>query len=390
MFEALLSSALQAVAAIISFATVLTWLWMIFRRKMALRGFEKLGGTCESMDTLVSVVVPGRNVEGWVDSCLPTLLAQRNVWKEVIFVDDDSADGTSRMVLEKYVPRGVRYLRLGWRPDRWLGKNWACWRGYQYSSGDWLLFIDADTVLFDGCVIADALSYAERNNLDALSLNPLLDTRALSSKIMLPLLQNILWSFFRPIRTNSPETATPFLFGAFILIRRRVYEDIGGHEAIKERILDDRALAQFLKQRRYRALLLDGSKRFGAEFAGSLSGYLGAVKRLMADYAYTGNIKLLKYYIVGAVIQLLFPHVAFLAALVLRDSLLLLVAGASIILNMLSNYLEVRRLGVRNGLIYVPLTLAANWILTASLITAQLSIRRGRVVFSWRGRKIET
>lgn len=374
--------------AVIIFLSQLAWIWIIHKRAVTLHRLEKLERTCRETSPLVSAIIPGRNVAKWVDRCLSTLLAQRGVRVEVIFVDDESEDGTGRLVLEKFLKRGVKYVRVGTPPPGWLGKNWACWRGFQHASGEWLLFLDADTMFFDECIVADALARCGEG-LDALSLIPRLDGGAFSSKIMLPLLQNILLSLFSPARTNDRQAPQAILFGAFILIHRRVYLEVGGHEAIRGRILEDRALASLLKGRGYRIRLLDGSGRFGAEYAGSLAGYMAAIKRLVADYSLTHSLAKMKYYITGAAVLFLLPPAVLVAASIYGNAPLTLLAAAPIVTNMAANYLELKRLRVKYASLYSPLTVLANWILVTALAEAYLSYRSGRLGLTWRGRRIE-
>ncbi|GBC71670.1 4,4'-diaponeurosporenoate glycosyltransferase [Candidatus Calditenuaceae archaeon HR02] len=380
--------------AALSFLTVITsltplaWIWIVHKRAVTLHRLEKLERVCGEASPLVSAIIPGRNVAGWVEKCLSTLLEQRGVRIEVIFVDDESEDGTGRIVLERFLKRGVKYVRVGAPPSGWLGKNWACWRGFLHASGEWLLFLDADTVFFDECVVADALDRCGEG-LDALSLIPRLDTGSISSKIMLPLLQNILLSLFSPARSNDPQDPRAILFGAFILVRRRVYLEVGGHKAVRGRILEDRALASLLKSGGYRIRLLDGSDRFGAEYAGSLAGYVAAIKRLVADYSMTHSLANMKYYITGAAILFLLPLVVLIAASIYGDPPLAILAAASIVINVAANYLELRRLRLEYAPLYAPLTVLANWVLVAALIEAYISFRSGRLGLTWRGRRID-
>ncbi|MEM4289827.1 MAG: glycosyltransferase family 2 protein [Nitrososphaerota archaeon] len=378
--------ALLIVAAILTL-TVLAWIWIVHKRAITLHGLEKLRELHHKPRSQLSVIIPGRNVEDWVEGCLSTLLMQRGVGGEVIFVDDGSEDGTGGLVLGSFLRKGVKYMRVGEPPADWWGKNWACWRGFQHSSNHWLLFMDADTRLLNENVLADALAKCELEGLDALSLIPRLDTGSLPSKIMLPLLQNILWSLFPPTRSNDPRDPTAFLFGAFILINRRVYSEVGGHKAVRSRVLEDRALASLLKRRGYRMLLLNGSERIVAEYAGSLSGYISAIKRLVGDYAATHSLGQLKYFITGAFIQLLLPQLILVLAILFPSIPLLFLGAISVALNIAANLLELRRLRVRYSLIYAPLTLLANWVLVLSLIDSYLSVSRRRIELTWRGRR---
>ena len=48
--------------------------------------------------------------------------------------------------------------------------------------------------------------------------------------------------------------------GQFILIKRTVYEQIGGHTSVKDRVDEDKAIAILVKRAGYRLVLADGRK----------------------------------------------------------------------------------------------------------------------------------
>ncbi|MEA1884485.1 MAG: glycosyltransferase family 2 protein, partial [Thermotogota bacterium] len=61
---------------------------------------------------------------------------------EIIVVDDNSSDKTSELARQF---NGVEVLNLNEEPPGgWVGKSWAIWNGYKKSSGNILLFMDAD------------------------------------------------------------------------------------------------------------------------------------------------------------------------------------------------------------------------------------------------------
>lgn len=89
----------------------------------------------------VSVLIPARNEE----RTLPHLLAklQKQTFKpyEIIVIDDQSIDATVQIAQQA----GVKVVHTPPLPQGWTGKNWAITTGYQTSSGDILVFLDADT-----------------------------------------------------------------------------------------------------------------------------------------------------------------------------------------------------------------------------------------------------
>ena len=97
---------------------------------------------------LVSVIVPARNEERSIRSCLESISASDYPDFEVIVVDDQSDDATlelARAVLANHARRVV-VVEGHSLPTGWMGKPWACAQGAKVAEGDLLLFTDADTV----------------------------------------------------------------------------------------------------------------------------------------------------------------------------------------------------------------------------------------------------
>src|SRR5579872_4634983 len=90
----------------------------------------------------VTVVVPARNEEHRLPRLLQSLQQLDYVNFEVVVVDDASTDGTSQIAETS----GATVVKIDYLPEGWTGKAHACWQGAVHSSGEWLLFTDADTV----------------------------------------------------------------------------------------------------------------------------------------------------------------------------------------------------------------------------------------------------
>ncbi len=207
---------------------------------------------------LVSTVVPARNEERNIGRCASGIVHQTYEHLEMIFVDDDSEDRTGE-ILGRYAkdePR-LKVINTGGKPTNWNGKQWACHSGAAASTGDWLCFMDADTYA-EPELIERTISFAVANHIDMLSMQPWYEMQGLWERIVLPFLPWLLL-IFPPNRVNDPSTSLAMANGQFILIRRDVYEDIGGHEAIKQRMMDDFSLAEVVKGAGHRIHVVDGS-----------------------------------------------------------------------------------------------------------------------------------
>ena len=77
-------------------------------------------------------------------------------------------------------------------------------------------------------------------------------------RTVLPLVMLALSVGFSPRKVNDPERKDAIANGQFIFIKRSVYEAVGGHEAIKSSIVEDKDLAVLVKGKGYRLVVADG------------------------------------------------------------------------------------------------------------------------------------
>ena len=120
----------------------------------------------------VSIIVPARNEEGTILKCLQSLLSQDYDKYEVIAIDDSSTDRTLS-IISKLSEKDNRLITVKSppRPNDWVGKNWACFQGYKKSTGEILLFTDADSV-HKPDALSSAINTMMHDDLDAVTLVP--------------------------------------------------------------------------------------------------------------------------------------------------------------------------------------------------------------------------
>ncbi|HUM03977.1 MAG TPA: glycosyltransferase family 2 protein [Terriglobales bacterium] len=191
----------------------------------------------------VSVIIPARNEEACLGDCLQSLVAQDGVAFEIIVVDDGSTDQT-RKIAESFP--GVGVISPGPLPAGWTGKNNALAAGVREAQGSWLLLTDADTVHLPGS-LARALAEAKEHQADLLSYSPEQIAVTFWEMATLPVAFAELARQYPLKKVSDPNSRVAAANGQYILIRRDVYEGVGGHAALAGSLLEDVALAQAIK-----------------------------------------------------------------------------------------------------------------------------------------------
>jgi len=191
----------------------------------------------------VSVIVSARNEEACLADCLRSLVGQAWSSYEVIVVDDHSTDGT-RAIAETFPVRTIAADPL---PEGWSGKCNAAWSGAKGARGRWLLFTDADTKHAPNS-IATGWQEAKESSADLLSYSPKQEVGSLAERALMPLIFAELATTYPPKEVCDPNSPVAAANGQYLLIRREVYEAIGGHAAVATAILEDVELAKRAKK----------------------------------------------------------------------------------------------------------------------------------------------
>jgi len=200
----------------------------------------------------LSVIIPARNEEDCLGDCLRSLVSQsETAWEigrdwEVLVIDDNSTDQTHAIASSFHE---VTVLRASALEKGWTGKANAVWAGAKVARGEWLLFTDADTVHEPGH-LSLAIVEAERHNVGMLSYSPRQIVTGLWQRALMPLVFSELSISYPPAKVSDPETHLAAANGQFLLVRRDVYFRIGGHEAVKDAVLEDVELANIIKRRK--------------------------------------------------------------------------------------------------------------------------------------------
>ena len=200
---------------------------------------------------MVSAIIPARNEEASIARTVESVAAQPEI-AEVIVVNDQSTDRTGEILarLAARLPK-VRVLTTGELPRGWVGKNYAASLGAAAAAGDWLLFTDADTFHLPGAA-RHALNDAADHDAALVSYSPEQELRTFWERALIPFVYcrlAVRFSFGRVNDSRLPDAAAN---GQFMLVRRDVYESVGGHAAVANEIVEDVALARRIKREGHR------------------------------------------------------------------------------------------------------------------------------------------
>ena len=230
---------------------------------------------------MVSIIVPARNEGRAISKCLQSLLSQDYDNYEVIAVDDSSTDNTFSIISDLSKNNHILTpIKCPPRPDDWVGKNWACFQGYKKSTGEILLFTDADTV-HRSDVLSSAINTMIHDKIDALTLVPKLLCQDIITKVTLPVLSVFLHSRYSPLRVNNPNNKIGYFFGSFYLISKTNYEKIGTHEEVRQELVEDGALGRMVKEQGMNLRLVRGENYVEALWARDPRSLWHALRRII-------------------------------------------------------------------------------------------------------------
>jgi glycosyltransferase involved in cell wall biosynthesis len=199
----------------------------------------------------VTAIVPARNEALVIATCVRSLAGQPEI-AEILVVDDQSEDETAGVVcgLTGEIPQ-LRLLKTRGLPAGWLGKNNAAWKGASEAAHGWLVFTDADAQFLPNAV-ARALEIAGEFGAALVSFSPEQITETWYEKSLIPFVYCRLARRFPYKDVNDPASRLAAANGQFLMIRRDVYDAIGGHGSVAGEVLEDVALARNVKAAGYR------------------------------------------------------------------------------------------------------------------------------------------
>jgi hypothetical protein len=196
----------------------------------------------------VSILFAARDEAEKLPAALETFLALDYPKFDVIAVNDRSADATES-ILESAARKDPRLkvTNISSLPSGWLGKPHALQKAFEYSTGEWLVFTDAD-VHFEPDVLRLSIALAEQRHWDHMPLLCHAKVYSIGEKIAMTFFGMAFLIGIRPWRVSNPRSGSYVGIGAFQLIRRSAYEKIGEHRRLAMEVVDDVKLGKLVKE----------------------------------------------------------------------------------------------------------------------------------------------
>ena len=201
----------------------------------------------------VSLLFAARDEEQKLPRALATMVAIDSPSLEIVAVDDRSADATGR-ILDEFAMNHpqLRVVRVRELPAGWLGKPHALQKAYEASSGEWLVFTDAD-VTFQPDALRRVMGLVRERNMDHLALLGDVERSGFWDTVLISFFGMGFQLAVDPYQVSNPNSRAYVGVGAFQMLKRGVYEACGTHQRLAMEVIDDMKLGKLVKQAGFRS-----------------------------------------------------------------------------------------------------------------------------------------
>jgi Glycosyl transferase family 2 len=260
----------------------------------------------------ITLLFAARNEEEKLPGGLAKLAALDYPKLEIIAVDDRSTDKTGAILDEvsRQHPR-LRVVHVADLPTGWLGKPHALQSGYEQSTGEWLLFTDAD-VHFALDSLRRAISLISERKLDHLTLLGDVEMHGFWEKTALTFFGMAFQLATDPYRAAKPRSPAYVGVGAFQMVKRAAYEAVGTHRRLAMEVVDDMRLGKLIKRAGFRSCVGIAGAAVTVRWHAGLHNIVGGVtKNFFAAAGYSLATVLVS--VAGVLATSVVPFVAVLA-----------------------------------------------------------------------------
>jgi glycosyltransferase involved in cell wall biosynthesis len=260
----------------------------------------------------ISLLFAARDEEEKLPSALSTLAELDYPNLEIIAVDDRSVDATGH-ILDEFAAAHSRFraVHISELPSGWLGKPHALQKAYEASTGEWLLFTDAD-VRFKRDALRRAVSIAKQREVDHLTLIGDVEMKGFWETTLLTFFGMTFYLANNAHGVSNPNSRAYVGVGAFQLLRRSAYETIGTHRRLAMEVVDDMKLGKLVKQCGFRSCVGIAQEFVAVRWqAGAGNIIRGVTKNFFAAFGY--NLAFALAALTGMILLSVVPFIAVFA-----------------------------------------------------------------------------
>lgn len=234
------------------------WLYLLLGRGFYWRADQRLGVAPDPGSWPEAVaVIPARNEAQSIGAVIAAHMATDYPGAfSVVLVDDGSTDGTAALARRAALGASRRLDMVPAPPleEGWTGKLAAMATGVARAretapGARYILFTDAD-ILMASDALRLLVAKAEDEDLALASLMARLDARGRWGATLIPPFIYFFQKLYPFRRANHPKSRVAAAAGGCMLVRRDALEAAGGLEPIRDRLIDDCALAALVKDPR--------------------------------------------------------------------------------------------------------------------------------------------
>jgi len=328
----------------------------------------------------VTVIVPACNEEKTIAATLRSLLASTGIRLQIVAVNDRSTDSTGAQMdavaaEAAATPHTLEVIHNRDLPEGWLGKTHALSLAASRATAPWLLFTDGD-VRFHPQAVSLTHAYAQAENADHVVLFLTMELKTIAEAAVLAAFQALSSWNMHLWKVADPKARDFFGTGGFNLVRRQVYEHLGGFEALRMQVVEDMRLAWTVKRAGFASRVVLGPGLVRIYWIQGALGIVGLLeKNGFAGLRYSIGLSLFVFLAFAA--DIAFP----LAAIALGGWSMAagLLAYLFIFLTYAANR-RVTRISPWLALLFAPATAILLFALARSMV---LALSRGGI--RWRG-----
>jgi len=201
----------------------------------------------------ISVIFAARDEQTKLPAALATLVSIDYPALEIVAVDDRSSDATPQ-ILDDFAAQHpqLKVVHVHELPKGWLGKPHALQSGYELSSGELLVFTDAD-VKFERDALRRVVTLLRERGLDHLTLLGDVECSGFWDTVLISFFGMGFQLATDPYTVSNPNSRSYVGVGAFQMLRRAAYEASGTHRRLALEVVDDMKLGKIVKMSGFRS-----------------------------------------------------------------------------------------------------------------------------------------